>query len=295
MREVVGGEVVAAMLATEGVDTDFGIVDGTDLGLFASFKKYDIQLVSPGHETTAAHRARGDAAARAGSTSAWRATAPASPKSNRASTGERRGHPVLLVTSTRRRGFSYPDRGGTYQYFDQCGVVGPMSKWSGAAPSFYRVPEMLRRAFRISWRARLGVVHVDVPENVRDETFEIAGGWCRPLSSATGPSSSPCRQHSSPRAWRCEREPIDRCCTSAAAPSTRSRTLRSGPRRSSCTRRSPPAGAQSLLASEHPLCIPFGAPELELEARANAVAQAQQPVVAVTVLRQPDSHWRVVH
>ena len=56
MREVVGG-VVTAMLATEGVDTTFGIVDGTYLGLFASFEKYDISLVSPRHETTAAHMA----------------------------------------------------------------------------------------------------------------------------------------------------------------------------------------------------------------------------------------------
>ena len=79
MREVVRGKM-AAMLATEGVDTDFGIVDGTDLGLFASFEMYDIEQVSPGHETTAADRARGDAAAlTAGSTSAWRATASASP------------------------------------------------------------------------------------------------------------------------------------------------------------------------------------------------------------------------
>jgi thiamine pyrophosphate-dependent acetolactate synthase large subunit-like protein len=78
MREVVRGEA-AAMLATEGVDTDFGIVGGTDLGLFASFEKYDIELVSPGHGTTAADGALGDAGARAGSTSAWRATASASP------------------------------------------------------------------------------------------------------------------------------------------------------------------------------------------------------------------------
>lgn len=78
MREVVRGKM-AAMFATEGVDTDFGIVDGTDLGLFASFEMYDIELVSPGHEMTAVDRARGDAAARAGSTSAWPATASASP------------------------------------------------------------------------------------------------------------------------------------------------------------------------------------------------------------------------
>ena len=55
MQRALGGEVVAAMLAKEGVEKVFGIVDGTYLGLYASFKKYGIELVSPRHETSAAH------------------------------------------------------------------------------------------------------------------------------------------------------------------------------------------------------------------------------------------------
>ncbi|HMR11863.1 MAG TPA: thiamine pyrophosphate-binding protein, partial [Polyangiaceae bacterium] len=57
MQQVVGGEVVAAMLAREGVKKVFGIVDGTYMGLYASFSKYGIELVSPRHETSAAHMA----------------------------------------------------------------------------------------------------------------------------------------------------------------------------------------------------------------------------------------------
>ncbi|MBW2255543.1 MAG: thiamine pyrophosphate-binding protein, partial [Deltaproteobacteria bacterium] len=57
MQKVVGGELVAAMLAAEGVDTVFGIVDGTYMGFFASFAKHGIRLVSPRHETSAAHMA----------------------------------------------------------------------------------------------------------------------------------------------------------------------------------------------------------------------------------------------
>ena len=53
--ERIGGELLAEMLAAEGVDTVFGIVDGTYLGLYTAFEKYGIRLISPRHETSAAH------------------------------------------------------------------------------------------------------------------------------------------------------------------------------------------------------------------------------------------------
>ena len=76
----------------------------------------------------------------------------------------------------RRQGIAYPDRGGTYQYFDQVGVTKAMTKWSGSAPTFDRIPELMRRAFRISHRGRPGVVHVDIPENIFNGAFEIEEG-----------------------------------------------------------------------------------------------------------------------
>jgi len=41
-----------------------------------------------------------------------------------------------------------------------------MAKWSGVASSYHRIQEMLRRAFRVSYHGRPGVVHVDVPEDI---------------------------------------------------------------------------------------------------------------------------------
>jgi acetolactate synthase-1/2/3 large subunit len=65
-----------------------------------------------------------------------------------------------------------PDRGGTYQYFNQLAVTKPMTKWSGAAESFDRIPELLKRAFRLSYRGRPGVVHVCVPEDIMNGEAE---------------------------------------------------------------------------------------------------------------------------
>jgi len=81
------------------------------------------------------------------------------------------GNRVLVITSTRRTGIGYPDRGGTFQYFNQVGVIKPMSKWSGACLSFDRIPEFTKRALRMSWKGRPGIVHVDVPENILNGDF----------------------------------------------------------------------------------------------------------------------------
>jgi len=173
MTMKLGGEVVAAMLAAEGVDTVFGIVDGTYLGLFASFEKYGIRFYSPRHETCALHMAGAYArvTGRLGVCIASNGPGVANALPGVAvENGE--GNRVLLLTSCRRTGIAYPDRGGTYQYFDQAAVTRPMTKWSGAVPSFERIPEFMRLAFRVSHRGRPGVVHVDLPENVINGAFE---------------------------------------------------------------------------------------------------------------------------
>ena len=181
MSQMVGGEALARMLADEGVEVVFGIVDGTYMGFFGSFEKHGIRLVSPRHETSAAHMA-GAYARLTGKLGVCMASngpgvaniLPGVAVEN----GE--GNRVLLITSSRRTPIAYPDRGGTYQYFNQTGVTRPMSKWSGAVPSFERLPEFFRRAARISWTGRPGVVHLDVPETVMNGVFDADGIDLRP-------------------------------------------------------------------------------------------------------------------
>ncbi|MFZ1863923.1 MAG: thiamine pyrophosphate-binding protein [Polyangiales bacterium] len=181
MAQMVGGEALARMLAAEGVEVVFGIVDGTYMGFFGSFAKHGIRLVSPRHETSAAHMA-GAYARLTGKLGVCMASngpgvaniLPGVAVEN----GE--GNRVLLITSSRRTPIAYPDRGGTYQYFNQAGVTRPMSKWSGAVPSFERLPELFRRAARLSWSGRPGVVHLDVPETVMNGVFEADGIDLRP-------------------------------------------------------------------------------------------------------------------
>jgi len=176
MEKMLGGEAVARMLAAEGVRHVFGIIDGTYFGLYASLKKHGIALVSPRHEACAVHCAAAYArtTGQLGVCMASNGPGVANVLPGVAvENGE--GNRVLVLTSTRRTGIGYPDRGGTYQYFNQVGVMKAMTKWSGAVSSPNRVAEIMKRAFRISYRGRPGVVHVDIPENILNTKHPLSG------------------------------------------------------------------------------------------------------------------------
>lgn len=181
MAQVVGGEVLARMLAAEGVTVVFGIVDGTYMGFFASFEKHGIRLVTPRHETSAAHMAAAYARLTGELGVCMASNGPGVANILPGIAVENaEGNRVLVITSCRRPQIAYPDRGGTYQYFDQTGVTRAMTKWSGAVPSFDRLPELFRRALRISWTGRPGVVHLDVSETVMNGVFEADSMDLRP-------------------------------------------------------------------------------------------------------------------
>jgi acetolactate synthase-1/2/3 large subunit len=172
MQSTSGGDLVARMLAAEGVEVVFGIIDGSYFGLYSSLGKHGIRLVSPRHESTAAHMAGAYArlTGRLGVCIASNGPGAANVLPGIAvENGE--GNRVLVITSWRRAPIVGPDRGGTYQYFDQVAVTKPMTKWTGAARSFDRIPEALRRALRVAHQGRPGVVHVTIPEDVLNGSF----------------------------------------------------------------------------------------------------------------------------
>lgn len=180
MSTMMGGEIIVKMLKEEGVEKVFGIIDGTYFGFYSNLGRYGIDLITPRHETTAAHMA-GAYARLTGKLGVCMASngpgvaniLPGVAVEN----GE--GHRVLLITSSRRNGIGYPDRGGSYQYFDQVGVIKSMSKWSATANSFDRIPELLRKALRMCYKGRPGVVHLDVPESIMNGKTNEVGIWAK--------------------------------------------------------------------------------------------------------------------
>ncbi|OPX37181.1 MAG: thiamine pyrophosphate-binding protein, partial [Desulfobacteraceae bacterium 4484_190.2] len=178
MTTMTGGEVIAKMLKQEGVEKVFGIIDGTYFGLYSNFKPNGIELITPRHEATAAHMA-GAYARLTGKLGVCIASSGPGVANVLAGVAveNAEGNRVFLITSSRRTGIIYPDRGGAYQYFNQVAVIKPMAKWSGSASSFARIPELMRRALRMCYKGRPGVVHLDVPDDLMNGKDKMNGFW----------------------------------------------------------------------------------------------------------------------
>jgi len=179
-NHITGGAIISRMLGAEGVTKAFGIIDGTYLALNTSLADQGIELIGPRHEACALHMAGAYARMTRGLGVAIASNGPGVANAlSGVAVEQTEGHRVLLITSCRRQGIVYPDRGGAFQAFDQVGVIGKMSKFSVAVPSVDRLPELLRRALRISFSGRPGVVHLDVPESVMNTKVEENASWFR--------------------------------------------------------------------------------------------------------------------
>lgn len=178
MGSVTGGDLIADILATEGVEKVFGLPDGTYMGLLNAFESREIAIATPRHETTALHMA-GAYARLTGRLGV--AIASNGPGVANALPGiaveNAEGNRILLITSSRRAPITDPDRGGAYQYFDQVAAISPITKWSARASSAERIPELARKALRASFQGRPGVVHLDIPENVINGKAKAIDPW----------------------------------------------------------------------------------------------------------------------
>jgi acetolactate synthase-1/2/3 large subunit len=155
------------MLQAEGVEKVFGIIDGTYFGFYSNLHKLGIEIVTPRHETSAAHMAGAYARSTGKLGVCMASNGPGVANILPGLVVEQaEGNRVLAITSCRRPQIIHPDRGGSYQAFDQTGVIGRIAKWSHMVVSFDRVAELGRMALRQCYEGRPGVVHLDVPETV---------------------------------------------------------------------------------------------------------------------------------
>ncbi len=195
MAEMSGGEYLARMLQNEGVERVFGIIDGTYFGFYSALHRLGIEIVTPRHETSAAHMAGAYArlTGRLGVCMASNGPGVANLLPGLV-VEQAEGNRVLAITSARRPAIMYPDRGGAYQCFDQVGVIGRIGKWSASAPTFDRIPELMRKALRACWDGRPGVVHLDVPETLMNGKFKAPTPWQPQQYRARAPMPPPAEQ-----------------------------------------------------------------------------------------------------
>src|SRR4030042_5420843 len=71
--------------------------------------------------------------------------------------------PVIAITGVHHQKILEKD---SFHEMDQVGVFRPITKWSASINQPEKVPEMLRKAFRIALTGRRGPVHLAIPSNV---------------------------------------------------------------------------------------------------------------------------------
>ncbi len=176
-----GGEIVTRLLAAEGVRHVFGIIDGTYFGLYSTLGSHGLELITPRHETSAVHMAAAYARLTGGLGVCIASNGPGVANALPGVAVENaEGNRVLLVTSSRRHAIVEPDRGGTFQCFPQTQAIAAMAKLSVHVPSFDRIAELTRRALRMCFTGRPGVVHLDIPEDLMNRSEAEEAAWFVP-------------------------------------------------------------------------------------------------------------------
>jgi acetolactate synthase-1/2/3 large subunit len=170
MSEVMGAELLVRCLIQEEVQFVFGIPGDQICPILDAIRRFGpdagLEFVMTRHEQAAAHMA--DAYARVtgrpgvcigtvgpgaadlvpGVYAAWADSIP-----------------MVVLAGQNQTWKSYPER-GSMQSLDQVGLFEPITKWNARVTNWWRIPELVQRAFRVAVSGRPGPVHLDLHADV---------------------------------------------------------------------------------------------------------------------------------
>jgi acetolactate synthase-1/2/3 large subunit len=164
MGTLTGGQLVARMIAREGVGTVFTLSGLHIAPIYAGLVEEGVRIVDTRHEQAAVHAA--DAWARL-SRGMGVALVTAGPGVTDAITGVANAwaanSPVLLIGGAAP---TFNQGRGSLQEVPQTQLFQGITKWSDRVPSPELVPSFLARAFRVARAGRPGPVFLEIPWDV---------------------------------------------------------------------------------------------------------------------------------
>lgn len=184
-----GAQVLVRLLQAEQVPAAFGIVGGKLAPLLHALQQAGLPFVGVRHEAAASMMA---AAVFAGSGRIAVALGEMGPGSLNLASGVGvacNNHlATLLITTNQHRAAAYPHQ-GMFMDMDTRAVLAPLTKWNAVVHDARRLPELVRTAFREALSGRPGPVHLDIPQDVLQQTchwradeFELPPSRYRALS-----------------------------------------------------------------------------------------------------------------
>ncbi|NOX60495.1 MAG: thiamine pyrophosphate-binding protein [Chloroflexi bacterium] len=167
MGEITGGELLLRCLKAENMSMIFGVLDGSFNAWLAKLDEYEMNYVCPRHEAAAAHMAEAWARIRGEPGVVIGGIGPgAANMVSGVAVAYAEGTPLIVISGQRRRNIIHPDRGGGFQILDLLEFYRSVTKWQAGVRDLRRMPELVRKAFRIALSGRPGPVYLEIPEDV---------------------------------------------------------------------------------------------------------------------------------
>jgi acetolactate synthase-1/2/3 large subunit len=170
MADLTGGELVARVLAREGVGAIFTLCGGHILPIYDACLRHGIRIIDVRHEQAAAHAA--DAWARLTRGLGVAVVVPG-PGVTDAVTGVANAHaarsPLLLIGGGSPLGLKGR---GALQEMDQVSLLAPITKGAWAVPEPRLIPEYLARAIDVALSGRPGPVFVEIAVDLLMSTVD---------------------------------------------------------------------------------------------------------------------------
>jgi acetolactate synthase-1/2/3 large subunit len=170
MAELTGGELVARVLAREGVGAIFTLCGGHILPIYDACLRHGIRIIDVRHEQAAAHAA--DAWARLTRGLGVAVVVPG-PGVTDAVTGVANAHaarsPLLLIGGGSPLGLKGR---GALQEMDQVSLLAPITKGAWAVPEPRLIPAYLARAIDVALSGQPGPVFVEIAVDLLMSTVD---------------------------------------------------------------------------------------------------------------------------
>ena len=193
-------------LEQEGVRVIFGVPGEETLALTDALLDARMQVVATRHEQAAAFMADvyGRLSGRAGV-----CFATLGPGATNLLTGVADAFldhaPLVAITGQASLNRRHKE---SHQYIDASAMFKPVTKWNASIPGADVIPEAVRKAFKIAQTEKPGATHLELPEDVADQS--IADAELRPLSVQTPvmPEPSPSQVERAMRAIASAKRPV---------------------------------------------------------------------------------------
>ncbi|MDF1590954.1 MAG: thiamine pyrophosphate-binding protein [Desulfobacterales bacterium] len=171
MMKMTGAGAVVEVLKEEGIQHVFHLPGSQIIDILDEIYQSPIRPIMTRHEQGAAFMAEGYARATRGVGVCMSTVGPGAVNLVAGvAASYKAGTPVIAITGVHDQKMLEKD---SFHEIDQVGVFKPITKWSAYVPQSEKIPEMMRKAFRIALTGRKGPVHLAILDNASKGTVNF--------------------------------------------------------------------------------------------------------------------------